>query len=339
MRACVLHGKQNLIVEDREEPTPQGSQVAVRLGAGTICGSDLHYFHHGKIGAFEMKEPFVLGHEVAGTVIAVGPAAKGIAVGTRVAVNPALPCMACAECRSGRAHLCPNVRFFGSASRFPHIAGGFAEVFLAEASQCIPIADHLPFTIAAMAEPLAVCLHAVRRAGDLLGKRVLITGAGPIGLITLVAARFSGAAHIAITDIADQPLAMAVRLGASQIVNVTNEQVTSEDFDVAIEASGAIPALTTCIYQVRRGGRVVQLGSLPMFANDSLKLPGIMSREVELVGSFRFYEEYPLAVKLLESGRIDLTPLLSATMPLHNAVEAFHLASDRTRAFKVSLVA
>ena len=339
MRACVIRGKHNLRVEDLQEPVPAGTQVTVRLGAGGICGSDLHYFHHGRVGTFEIREPMVLGHEVAGTVVAVGPDAVKIAVGTRVAVNPAHPCMACEECMSGRGNLCRNVRFFGSASRFPHMQGAFSDVFLAQESQCIPISDHLPFTVAACAEPLAVCLHAVRRAGDLLGKRVLITGAGPIGLLTLLAARFSGAASVVVTDLADEALAMATQLGATGTNNVGREPVSSEDFDVAIEASGAVPALNTCLQQVRRGGRVVQLGSLPAEANASLKLPAIMAREIDLVGSFRFYEEYPLAVALLEAGRIDVTPLLSASMPLDNAEEAFHLASDRTRAFKVSLVA
>ena len=339
MRACVIHGKHDLHIEEHEQPVPQGSQVAVKLGAGGICGSDLHYFHHGRVGAFVIREPMVLGHEVAGTVVAAGPDANELAVGTRVAVNPAFPCMACPECMSGRGNLCRNVRFFGSASRFPHMQGAFADVFLAQESQCIPISQHLPFTVAACAEPLAVCLHAVRRAGDLLGKHVLITGAGPIGLMTLLAARFSGAASIVVTDVNDEPLAMATQLGATGTINVSREAVTSEDFDVAIEASGSVAALDTCIYQVRRGGRVVQLGSLPMHAEAALRLPGIMSREIDLVGSFRFYEEYALAVQLLESGRIDVAPLLSAAMPLDRATEAFHLASDRTRAFKVSLVA
>ena len=339
MRACVIHGKHDLHIEDHDEPVPQGTQVAVRLGAGGICGSDLHYFHHGRVGAFVIREPMVLGHEVAGTVVAVGPDAKAMTVGTRVAVNPAVPCMACPECMSGRGNLCRNVRFFGSASRFPHMQGAFADIFLAQESQCVPIADHLPFTVAACAEPLAVCLHAVRRAGDLLGKHVLITGAGPIGLMTLLAARFSGAASVAVTDMTDEPLAMAAQLGAAETINVSRAAVTSEDFDVAIEASGSVVALDTCIYQVRRGGRVVQLGSLPMQADVALRLPGIMSREIDLVGSFRFYEEYALAVKLLESGRIDVAPLLSASLSLDQANEAFRLASDRTRSFKVSLVA
>ncbi len=338
MRACVIHGRHKLHLEERDEPVPTGTQVAVRLGAGGICGSDLHYFHHGRVGTFEIREPMILGHEVAGTIVNRGPAAT-IAAGTRVAVNPAFPCRACAECSSGRANLCRNVRFFGSASRFPHMQGAFSDVFLAEESQCIPISEHLSFAVAACAEPLAVCLHAVRRAGDLLGKRVLITGAGPIGLLTLLAARLSGAAAVVVTDRAEQALALAMHLGATAGINVSREAVMADDFDVAIEASGAPAALNTCLHRVRRGGRVVQLGSLPLESDASLQLPAIMAREIDLVGSFRFAEEYPLAVALLEAGRIDVTPLLSVSMPLDQALEAFHVASDRTRATKVSLVA
>jgi L-idonate 5-dehydrogenase len=281
----------------------------------------------------------ILGHEVAGTVVEVGPGARNVSVGMRVAVNPALPCRACAECCSGRGNLCSNVYFFGSASRFPHVQGAFAEVFLAQDSQCVPISDRLPFAVAACAEPLAVCLHAVRRAGDLLGKRVLVTGAGPIGLLTLMAAKTSGASEVVITDRVDAPLEIAMRLGASRTINISGGEEIEGEFDVAIEAAGALPALTTCLQKVRRGGRVVQLGSLPPEANSLLQLPALVTREVELVGSFRFYEEYALAVRLLESGVIDPTPLLSGAMPLSEAVRAFELASDRRRAVKVSLVA
>jgi len=338
MRACVIHGPLDLRVEERGVPEVGKSQVAVRLGAGGICGSDLHYFHDGRVGSFEVRQPMVLGHEVAGTVVAVGERVTELQAGTRVAVNPARPCLACRECLSGRANLCTDVRFYGSAARFPHVDGAFSEVFLAEESQCVPISDQLPFSVAACAEPLAVSLHAVRRAGNLLGKRVLITGSGPIGLLTILCAKLAGAFDVTVTDQLDEPLSKAQLFGASNVINITRERLVEDGFDVAIEAAGAIAALTTCLLHVRPGGRVVQLGSLPPTTTEPLRLPILVTREIELVGSFRFYEEYRMAVALLESRGIDLSPILTAEIPLERSIEAFNLASDRRRAIKVSLV-
>lgn len=338
MRACVIHGPLDLRVEERRIPEVQKSQVAVRLGAGGICGSDLHYFHDGRVGSFEVRQPMVLGHEVAGTVVAVGDDVTALQVGTRVAVNPARPCFACRECLSGRANLCTDVRFYGSAARFPHVDGAFSEIFVAEESQCVPISDQLRFSVAACAEPLAVSLHAVRRAGNLVGKRVLITGAGPIGLLTILCAKLAGAFEVTVTDQLDEPLSKAQLFGASNVVNISRERLVEDGFDVAIEAAGAIAALTTCLLHVRPGARVVQLGSLPSSTTEPLRLPILVTREVELVGSFRFYEEYRMAVALLESQRIDLSPILTAEVPLEHSLEAFNLASDRRHAIKVSLV-
>jgi L-idonate 5-dehydrogenase len=215
------------------------------------------------------------------------------------------------------------------------VDGAFAEIFIAEESQCVPISDQLRFSVAACAEPLAVSLHAVRRAGNLVGKRVLITGAGPIGLLTTLCAKLAGAFEVTVTDQLDEPLSKAQLFGASNVINITRERLVEDSFDVAIEAAGAIAALATCLLHVRPGGRVVQLGSLP---TEPLRLPILVTREIELVGSFRFYEEYRMAVALLESQRIDLSPILTAEVPLEHSRDAFELASDRRRAIKVSLV-
>ena len=346
MKACVLHGQHRLVVEERDTPTPGRSQVAVRLGAGGICGSDLHYYHAGRVGAFVVREPLVLGHEVAGEIIAVGKDVTRVQAGDRVAVNPARHCGVCRECRSGSGNLCTDVFFYGSAARFPHVHGAFAEVFLAEEAQCFAISDKLSYAKAACAEPLAVSLHGAKRAGDLLGKRVLITGAGPIGLLMLMVVRLAGASEIVITDRMEEPLETARALGATLALNTAalldpaGEQMASLTgaFDVAIEAAGALPALTQCMVAVRPGGRVVQLGSLPAQSDDSLRMNLLVTREIELLGSFRFFQEYGAAVRMLESGQIDPEPLLSAQISLAEAESAFVLASDRKQALKVSLI-
>ena len=270
MRACVLHAAMDLRLEERPDLPLENDHVRVRFGAGGICGSDLHYYFDGRVGDFAVREPLILGHEVAGEVIEVGAAVARVKVGDRVAVNPSLPCWQCRACQAGRTNLCARMTFFGSAAVMPHIQGAFREQLVAHESQCFAVPASTPFAIAAMAEPLAVCLHAVQRAGALPGAHVLITGCGPIGALTCLAARHAGAARITITDVADAPLAVAERVGADKTVNVARSPERIEGykadkgwFDVAFEASGNPQALITCLDCTRPGGRIVQLGMLP----------------------------------------------------------------------------
>jgi L-idonate 5-dehydrogenase len=224
------------------------------------------------------------------------------------------------------------------------VQGAFAEVFLADQTQCVPIGESLPYAKAACAEPLAVALHAVKRAGNLLGKRVLIAGAGPIGLLVLMVARLAGAAKVVLTDQFQEPLETACRLGADQIINIAEvEQSTREladlagTFDIAIEAAGAFPALSSCLTSVRAGGRIVQLGILPDKGDERFRLSMLTTREIELVGSFRFFDEYETAVELLRSKMVDPSLIVTAEIPIAEAETAFLLASDRKKALKVCL--
>lgn len=345
MRACVIHRAKDLRVEDLPDPAPlQPDEVLVQLGAGGICGSDLHYFHDGGAGDFRLREPLVLGHEVAGKVIATGDRVTALEIGQRVAVNPNRPCFQCRECRAGRPHLCRNVRFFGSAARFPHVQGAFVERFVASEAQCQPIPDHLSYPAAACAEPLAVALHAVTRAGPLLGSRVLVTGSGPIGVLVAAACRLAGAAEVIVTDLFDEALAVALAMGATATVNVS-ETVSdriqtsqlADEFQAVFEASGSPAALQFGIQAARPQATVVQVGMLPP-GNVAAPLNRVLAKELAVVGTFRFYQEFGWAVTALAAGRIDVKPLLSAQLPLGRAPEAFALASDRHRAMKVSLV-
>jgi L-idonate 5-dehydrogenase len=345
MIACVIHRAKDLQVENRPEPRPGEGEVIVRFGAGGICGSDLHYYQEGRVGSFEIREPMVLGHELAGEVVEVGQGVTKVQRGQRVAVNPSRPCLRCDYCLSGRSNICKNVHFYGSASRFPHVQGGFAELFRAAEEQCVPIPDDLSYPAAACAEPLAVTLHAVARAGSLLGRRVLVTGAGPIGILSVAAVRLAGAAEIVITDLFDEPLAVAERMGATRVVNVKTaaeelERLMQDGgyFDAAIEASGNVRGLENCIDATKSGGRIVQVGIFPA---GSLTAPinKLLAKELELFGTFRFHEEYRWAVQALVSGRVNVDPILSAQFPFSGAIEAFEMASDRRKAVKVSLIA
>jgi L-idonate 5-dehydrogenase len=343
MKTCTLHRPSALEIEDRPIPKPAIDELLIRLGAGGICGSDLHYYHEGAVGDFRLKKPFILGHEVAGEVVEVGSGVESLEPGQRVAVNPTRACLRCPQCLSGRSNLCRDAFFYGSASRLPHVDGGFAEYFIATERQCVPIPEAMDFRVAACAEPLAVTAHAAFRAGSLVGKQVLITGAGPIGVLLAATCRFSGAAEVVVTDLLDEPLATARKMGATETVNVGQAENALTDggrksaFDTAFEASGNVRALESCILVTRVGGKVVQVGSLPAGSSPA-PLNKIMAKEIDLLGSFRFADEYRWAVDVLSRDWIDVTPMLTRTFPLTEAVQAFDLASDRRRAMKVSLV-
>ena len=343
MRTIVIHAPHDLRVESAADPgTPGPGQVSVRLGAGGICGSDLHYFHHGGFGTVRIKEPMILGHEVAGTVTGIGAGVTRVNPGDRVAVNPSLACGKCAFCAGGHANHCLDMRFYGSAMRFPHVQGAFREHLICAESQAVPVASGVSLSAAAFAEPLAVCLHAVRQAGNIKGKRVLITGAGPIGCLTLLAARHAGAGEVVVTDIASAPLAFAEKLGADRCIDVAQAPgelaalgANKGTFDVAFEAAGNAAALTTALETVRPKGTIVQIGLGG--AETAVPLSLLVSKEITLRGTFRFHEEFEQAVAAIGSGAIDVAPLLTATLPLADAQEAFALASDRSRAMKVQL--
>ena len=341
MRAAVLHAARDLRVEAVADPVPGAGEVEVRIEAGGICGSDLHYYHDGGFGTVRLREPMILGHEIAGTVSRVGAAVAGVKPGQRVAVNPSRPCGRCRYCQEGRQNHCLDMRFYGSAMRFPHVQGGFREMLVCDAAQAVPVAPTMSAAQAAFAEPFAVCLHAVNRAGPLLGKRVLVTGAGPIGALTVIAARRAGALEIVATDVAGAPLAAARKVGADQAINVTEQDALMRygadkgHFDVMFEASGNAAALAGGLGVVRPTGIVVQIG----IAGGEMTLPMhlVVAKEIELRGTFRFHEEFALAVALIGSGLVDVMPLLTETVPLSDARAAFELAADRSRAMKVQL--
>ncbi len=339
-QAATLYGPEDLRLIDRPLGDLAPGFVRVRFAAGGICGSDMHYFKHGRIGNFVATSPLVLGHEVAGVVEEVGEGVTSIAPGARVAVNPSRWCGHCERCREGRRNLCENIYFMGSASKTPHMQGGFSTRFDAIPEQCIPVPDDVPFEAAALAEPLAVCLHAVNR-GNVAGKSVAIIGAGPIGLLTMLAAKRKGARETTMVDIAAAPLAFATRLGADRVVDLSADAdglAAIPAPDVVIEASGSTKALAASITAVRRGGTVVLLGSLPG-GDIAAPINPVMAKELDLVGSFRFDTEFEEAVGLISTGAIDVMAIVTATRPLSDVNAAFALALDRSQSVKVVLTA
>ncbi|MCR9138753.1 MAG: L-idonate 5-dehydrogenase [Alphaproteobacteria bacterium] len=340
MRAIVIHEAGDLRIEEREALAPTAGEVQIRLAAGGVCGSDLHYYHNGGFGSVRLKEPMILGHEVSGTVTRLGEGVSGLAIGDLVAVSPSRPCGQCRFCGEGLRNHCENMRFYGSAMPFPHIQGAFRETLTADASQCVPAAG-LSAGEAAMAEPLSVALHATRRAGELLAKRVLVTGCGPIGCLAVLSARQAGAAEVVATDLSDNALDHASKVGADRVINMAREPDAMTEyaagkgtFDVLFECSGAQQALASGIGAMRPRGVVMQLG---LGGDMSVPMMQITARELDLRGSFRFHEEFAMAVQLMQAGRLDVKPLISHTISLDKAEEAFVVASDRNKAMKAQI--
>jgi L-idonate 5-dehydrogenase len=339
MLACTIHAKEDLRVETADIPVVGPGEVLVRLGAGGICGSDLHYYFEGRNGSFVIREPLIPGHEASGVVALVGAGVARVKEGDKIAVSPSHACGRCAYCREGREQLCANMKFLGSASRFPHVQGMFQEYFVMGERQCYPVSGDVSLGEIAFAEPLAVALHAIHRGGDLLGKSVLITGAGTIGCLTVMAARLAGAAKVTVSDILDRPLAQARDAGADRAIRADREPdaLASPQFDVAFEVSGSFAALKACVAAAKKGARIVQVGTLPheplpFIVNE------LMTKELDLCGAFRWGIEFDWAVDYLSTRRIDVRPLISGQFPLRDAVKAFELAKDKTRSTKVQVV-
>ena len=341
MRSVVIYAPRDLRVEDRAVEEPGPGEVAVRVAAGGICGSDLHYYQHGGFGTVRLKEPMILGHEIAGTVTATGQGATRVKAGDRVAINPSRPCGHCRYCVEGHPNQCTDMRYYGSAMRFPHVQGAFRDQIVVHEWQAFPFAPDVSLTEAAFAEPFSVSLHAVAQAGPLLGQKVLVTGCGPIGCLAIVAARQAGASEIVATDIRPHALETARRLGADRVIDTSSESAAltpyardKGHFDVAIECSGNARALVGALDIVRATGKIVTVG---LGGEATLPLNLVVTKEITLRGAFRATSEFGWAVDLISNRRVDLTPLLSATFPVQKATEAFEFAADRSKAMKVQL--
>ncbi|MDD2763552.1 MAG: L-idonate 5-dehydrogenase [Opitutaceae bacterium] len=342
MRAFVLHGKENLRREDLARPRPQPGQVLVRVRRTGICGSDVHYFRHGRVGNFVPKRPFVLGHEFAGEVVEAGVGVTGLEVGMRVAIDPSQPCGACRHCRSGRYNLCENMRYFGSASCDPHLDGGFAEFVAVPARNCHEMPAGMDWGEAAMLEPLSVALHAALRAGPVAGRSVLVTGGGAIGQLVALAVRALGAGCVALSDPVAFPRRFAAEMGADAVIDPADPasgqkalDLTDSGFDCVFEAAGSAPALAQALHVARRGGTIVQVGTLP----PEVPLPAnlIMTKELNVLGSFRFAHVFPMALQFVASRRINVAPLISQTFPFEETLQAMARAASKDNVIKVQI--
>ena len=343
MRAVVIHAPHDLRVEETSAADePLGARdVRVRVAAGGICGSDLHYFHNGGFGTVRIREPMTLGHEASGHVEAVGSAVTDLAPDDLVAINPSVPCGACPSCRRGERNHCEDMKFSGSAMRFPHVQGMFRDRMTVAAGRLFRMGAGITPGEAALAEPFSVALHAVSRGGDIAGKTVLVSGCGPIGLLVIVAARLAGAGRIVATDITDHPFGLARAFGAADTVNVASGPAALAglrdnrgQIDLCFECSGNSQAVGAVISTLKPKGRLVLIG---LGGDCEMPMNTVVAKEITICGTFRFDQEFATAADLIARRDVDLKPMISATYTIADAVAAFTHASDRKRATKVQL--
>ena len=334
----VAHAKDDLRVDKLPEPTPAPDEAVIEIAYGGICGSDLHYWMHGAAGESILREPLLLGHEVVGTVLASAADGSGLPAGTRVAVHPATPGAGDGtRFPADRPNLTPGVTYLGSAARFPHREGAFASRVALPGRMLRELPDKLSLRDAALVEPASVAWHAVARAGDVRGKRVLVIGCGPIGCLIVAVLRHHGAAEIIAVDMFEGPLAVATASGASSTILATDaENIALADADIAIESSGSYRGLASAVRATTRGGRVVMVGLLPSGEQPALITLAI-TRELELVGSFRFNDEIDDVIAALADGSLDASAVVTHEFRAADALEAFVVAKDASVSGKVLL--
>lgn len=333
--ACYVGGRKDLSIAPKTLEYDPSREVLVRITRGGICGSDISYYQHGGVGDFTLKHPMVLGHEVIGETKPDDGSDP-----LKVAVNPSRPCNCCEFCLAGRSNLCVAMRFFGSAMFTPHVDGGFARYVAVRPEQCVPYDPSVDEEVMAFTEPLAVAIHAVNQAGSVLGRRVLVTGAGPIGALVIGALKAAGAAEIVATDLVERNRRLALFMGADRVLDPSVDDLDSLRagkgyFDASFDASGAIPAIQSNIDLTRAGGVMVQVGMSPGLVG--LPLTKLLAKEIRFVGAFRFIDEFRTAVQWLEKGLVDPRPLLTSVFDYRNIVEAIELAADKSQALKVQL--
>ncbi|HEV7420605.1 MAG TPA: NAD(P)-dependent alcohol dehydrogenase [Mycobacterium sp.] len=321
MRAAVLVQPGRIEMEMRPVPSPAAGDVLVRVSAVGVCGSDTHYYRHGRVGGFVVDAPLVLGHEAAGTVVSVGDGVDQARIGQRVSIEPQRPDPDSEETRRGDYNLCPHMRFFGT----PPVDGAFCEYVTIGAAFAHPVPETVTDEAAALCEPLSVGIAAIRKARIGNGTRILIAGAGPIGIVVTQLARAFGATEIVASDPDEVRRKRAIDFGATAVVDPSSEELGELGVDAFIDASGAPRAVDEGIRAVRPAGTVVLVGS----GAESMTLPTqlIQNRELVLTGVFRYADTWPTAISLIQSGRVDLDAMVTGRFPLERAAEA--LDSDR----------
>jgi L-iditol 2-dehydrogenase len=328
-KAAVLYAARDVRLEPWPVPARLAGQVLIAVEAVGICGSDVHYFEHGRMLNLAVERPLVLGHEVAGRVI--DPGASKLAAGTLVAIEPQVTCGHCQACWGGHYNLCPEVRFMAT----PPVHGALTRQIVVPAEFCFPVPAHVTAPEAALAEPLAVGLWAGIKTRVSAGDRVLVVGAGPVGILAAQVARSLGATEIVVIDTNPVRAAFAGTFG-----RITGQAVQSDDdwaglgcFDVLVECSGAPGALDQGLAVLARLGRAAIVG-IGLSRRAEIDLMQIQERELELVGVFRYAGIYRRAVELLASGAVEVGRLITHRYGLDQAAQALSIARHDPAAVK-----
>lgn len=332
MKAAFLYEVGKVGFEEIDVPTPKPDEALVKIEAVGMCGSDVHYYETGRIGRYVVEKPLILGHECSGTIVEVGSEVKSVKVGDRVAVEPGVPCRKCLHCRSGHYNLCDDVVFMAT----PPVDGSFTEYVTHSADFLFPIPDNMTFPEGAMIEPLSVGMHATARGRVTVGDTVVVLGSGPIGLVTIQAAKARGASTVIATDVESGRLGLAEKLGASVTVNakekdaieVINEVTNGLGADIVIETAGTQVTTQAAIHAARRGGTVVWVGLAPQ---DEFPIPVVeaIDKELDIHGIFRYANVYPAAIDLVAEGKVDVKSMITRTFDFADVPEAVEFAAKK----------
>ncbi|GAK58746.1 GutB protein [Candidatus Vecturithrix granuli] len=332
IKAAVMHGIDDVRIDEVDFPQMKAGEVLIKMKSVGVCGSDVHYYKHGKIGSYIVKKPMILGHECAGEIVEVASDVKNFKPGDRVAIEPGYTCRRCVYCKTGRYNLCPDVTFMAT----PPIDGAYIEYVAWPSDFVFHLPDNMTYDHGALMEPLAVGMHAVRRSRLKPGEPVLILGAGTIGLVTLLSAKAAGAGEIVVADLEDIRLNMAQKLGATKIINASKENTVEviKDFthgfgmEVVFETAGSVPTTQQTIELAARGGRIVWVG---LAGEDRFPMPVLQAidKELDIMGIFRYANVYPYAIQLVSTGRMNIDPLVTHRYNLENVKEALEVAYER----------
>ncbi|WP_281247273.1 NAD(P)-dependent alcohol dehydrogenase [Domibacillus mangrovi] len=341
MKSAVLTSVKNIELQQIDIPTLKNDEVLIRVKAVGLCGSDVHYYEHGKVGNFIVEKPIILGHEASGDIVKVGKDVTHLKEGQRVSIEPGATCGECVHCKEGRYNLCPSVEFLAT----PPYDGAFCEYIAMRADLVFPIPDSMSYETAALVEPFSVGVHAIRR-GDLQpGETVIIMGMGPIGLVTAAAAKVAGAKMIIGVDLEQNRLDVAKEMGATHTINLreekleekVNEYTNGFGVDLAIETAGNPKAVQGTLSSVRKGGRVAIVGMSPQ-DEVPMSISSMIDKEVDIKGIFRYHDTYPTAIEMLASGKIDIEKMITNEYPLAETAEAFERAiHDKTNTLKIMI--
>jgi L-iditol 2-dehydrogenase len=333
-KAVFMSGTNEMVWKDVPMPSLKDNDVLVKVEVVGICGSDVHYYQHGRIGDFVVNGDFILGHECAGEVIEVGSAVKTLKVGDRVALEPGKTCGKCEQCKTGRYNLCPDVEFFAT----PPFHGTLTNYVAHPEDMCFKLPENVSNTEGALVEPLAVGLHATSLGEVKLGDTVVIFGSGCIGLVTLLSAKARGAAKIIVVDVLENRLQTAQKLGATHVINAMETNAVQAIMDitagkgaeVVIETAGAVITVKQTVDVLKIGGTIVLVGMTPVDEIE-FNFMKLMGKEGVIKPIFRYRNLYPLAINAIASGTINLKEIVSHEFDFCDSKEAFDFVGNNAK--------